>query len=782
MSSPNKTQTGDSEPRSTRSTRSNTSVPDNIVHVYVSERKQGKTNRQIPKEIPDSSIEREEEAVTSSQASTEGPGETETIKSPDARTVDRDNRDNEETLKEEIAILGKGIRELELTVEEVLGSQVAAQTPPAADITLQNKTPRPDTPTTHIVDEINDSDNESTCTIVENLSQEDISKYISFDTDKTPFDHTVEHYFTPEEFAPDSQRPLTGFEAVKRTLFTINGSVPKDTTTNPSDSRTNDNNIGETPKHGFSNKPITPLNTEDSDDDLDDTITDKQDTVKKPEIKMNTKQETPRDTPKLPPVRTVKTEMANSSLRVSLKDALAVVPTYDGATTSLSMFIQGCEEALEMLDPGSEAHLVKAVRIKIIGEPRRSIMQQTFENMRALHKFLKCIYAPARNIYQLQGELGSIYQRPNETVVAYSNRIRDLGYQILDAYESENDAPADEAFVRNTKNSLPLCFVQGLKSEIEQRMTMEGSIDDIVKRAVKIEKQLIARKALREGIRDSADSKEATVGAKRSIKAISFEEVKCQLCNKLGHEAGVCPEKKPVNAQVASTTTPSDPPKIIPTCQVCSKKGHSADRCFKLFPPMNSKPLNETPTITVCQVCNKRGHTADKCYRLFPPSKQNTANTTFFCQLCKNRGHGADTCPIRPTPTGQQSQTQKNTVPQGLQFQQTADIKCQICKRNGHGAYICPYRHNQAQCENSKQPTYSDAVNNGSKQIGNCHYCRQPGHFIRECPAKQANDARYGNSSGNANGLSTTGASGATAQQTHPIHTISAVATSPSEA
>lgn len=278
MSSSDQNQKGESQPRSTRSTRSNTSVPDDIVHNYVSERRQTRTSRQTQEGIIDSTLETIEEQVTPSEDSTRGSEQTEVINPPEIEAIDEGV---EEKLKEELVTLEKGIRELELSVKEVAESRVPAQTPPSADITLQNKTPRPDTPTTHVLDETNDSDNESTCTVVENFSQEDISKYISFATDTTPFDHTVEHYFTPGEFPPDNETPLTGLEAVKRTLFTINGSVSNKADANSSGSKTNEDIIGETPKHGFAKNPITPSNTGDTDDNLDDTITDEQDTVKK---------------------------------------------------------------------------------------------------------------------------------------------------------------------------------------------------------------------------------------------------------------------------------------------------------------------------------------------------------------------------------------------------------------------------------------------------------------------------------------------------------------------
>lgn len=469
----------------------------------------------------------------------------------------------------------------------------------------------------------------------------------------------------------------------------------------------------------------------------------------------------------------IKSTMVNHNQVVSLRDALAVIPEYDGKTSSLGAFIQGCEEAVEMLEPESEKYLVKAVRVKIKGEPRRTIHLNTFANIEELVDFLKSIYAPSRNIYQLQGELGAIYQKQDESVIAYSNRLRDVGFQILDAYEFGRSNEADEAFKKNTEDSLPACFINGLRPEIEQRMGRHHEIDDAVKEAVKIEREIAARAALR-GEKTSPPEPRGNKTEKRNVNVVISEETICQVCKKTGHIAPTCPTLKQNNAQSGETQEQKTEPKRNAVCQVCNKIGHSADKCFKLYPPQSKNQATiPAPMITVCQVCNKRGHTADKCFRIFPPGIKDPSNSAEMCQLCKKPGHSAANCLQLPRGSQASMGAAQVQVPQGLRYQPQDTIKCQICKKDGHGAHICPYRnyHSQSldQNQSGTRRTYAEVASNSV-----CHYCKTPGHFIRECPKRVANEPTSRNTSGNENGPPSMGARGETARNMHPVRLIKA--------
>ena len=53
---------------------------------------------------------------------------------------------------------------------------------------------------------------------------------------------------------------------------------------------------------------------------------------------------------------------------IPLKDALTVVPEFNGANIRLSVFLEGCDETKEMITAENEANLTKLIRSKLMGE------------------------------------------------------------------------------------------------------------------------------------------------------------------------------------------------------------------------------------------------------------------------------------------------------------------------------------------------------------------------------------------------------------------------------
>ena len=284
----------------------------------------------------------------------------------------------------------------------------------------------------------------------------------------------------------------------------------------------------------------------------------------------------------------------------TLKYAVEAVPFFDGSNIPLSYFIEGCEEAKSMLPREAEGQFVKILRTRIVGEARRTIQENDFETVSQLTAFLKRIYGPAKNIYQLQGELGCIYQKSEENVVTYANRVKILGKQILEAYKGSGSSALDPSVKASIEKDMNKCFIRGLKPEIEQRIVRNLDVNDTVADALRIEKEL----------REMTD---------------------------LRQRSGSDPDK-----------TKAQPTNLIrEICQVCSKEGHVASNCRKLTQLSSQNKTDLGTEILICQICKKRGHAADKCRSRDPRSRQ-TVNVIqenlISCQLCSKTGHDAKTC------------------------------------------------------------------------------------------------------------------------------------------
>lgn len=188
-----------------------------------------------------------------------------------------------------------------------------------------------------------------------------------------------------------------------------------------------------------------------------------------------------------------------STQTVQLKDALRVIPEFGGGNESLTPFLEACDQALSMIDPANEASLVKLIRSKLVGEARSSCHCQVFSTVEELKDFLKSLYYTPKSIYQLQGELAFCFQLEGESVNAFANRMREIGNRIVETYKYENSPTKKdlERYRASTEKSLMEFFRRNLKPEIDQKLVNENNMMELVKKAIRVEKDIQARQQLR---------------------------------------------------------------------------------------------------------------------------------------------------------------------------------------------------------------------------------------------------------------------------------------------
>ena len=92
--------------------------------------------------------------------------------------------------------------------------------------------------------------------------------------------------------------------------------------------------------------------------------------------------------------------------------------------------------------------------------------------------------------------MGNEYQRNHETVISFANRNQDLGMRIMET-QKVNTGNIDNAFRTSIENNSIECFKLGLKLEVEQRLENALDMEHIVQNAIKAERLVEARKALR---------------------------------------------------------------------------------------------------------------------------------------------------------------------------------------------------------------------------------------------------------------------------------------------
>ncbi|XP_051159283.1 uncharacterized protein LOC127281218 isoform X2 [Leptopilina boulardi] len=436
------------------------------------------------------------------------------------------------------------------------------------------------------------------------------------------------------------------------------------------------------------------------------------------------------------------TNMAlNANQTVSLTDALKAVPEFNGTNIPINIFLRGCSEAKSMVAAAAEGNLVKLIRTKIYGEAQETIIGQNFETIEALGNFLKDIYIVSRTVKQLLGDLGNEYQREDENVITFANRIRDIGTRIIEAQRTFTGTVTED-FITETQADIVDSFKEGLLPEIENKMPVNANITELIKSAIKIEKRLVTQKGRRNNL--ISDS-----------KPVRRKEIfTCQLCKEEGHEATDCSlrnDKFCNNCKNNDHNTQDCQKKNNNTniiCQICNKPGHKASDCFKIKPCINcgktghdskfcrqmtnsnslvcqicGKPGHEAKTCrslsnsnsVVCQICGKPGHEAKICRSL---------SNSLVCQICSKPGHNAKTCFKNPfyKPDNMQQKFQNP-------LESRSQLQCQNCNGIGHTAATCRRLVNQL----SMNPT----------QIVTCRYCKGIGHTLEECRKRLFNNQRF---------------------------------------
>ena len=395
--------------------------------------------------------------------------------------------------------------------------------------------------------------------------------------------------------------------------------------------------------------------------------------------------------------RTIAETMAHANPFAALKYAVEAVPFFDGQNIPLTYFIEGCEEAKAMLPDEAELQFTKVIRTRIVGEARRTIQDQNFDSVAQLTKYLEQVYGAAKNIYQLQGELGCIYQKAEEDVVTYANRVKLLGKQILEAHKNSGNALPGQNIKASLEKDMCKCFIRGLKPEIEQRIARNLDVQATVADALRIERELREMTDLRQGQSNLSGNSPNTNRLRET----------CQICYREGHSASNCRKLTQLSPQLHNKIDFGTETLI---CQICKKRGHSANKC-RFRDPQARRSVNIVQgSNIICQLCSKSGHYAKSC-RINNINNQN--KPVVICQWCDKPGHSANNC-------WKKQNEQHNTENKPI-------IICQICNNFGHVAKNCRSKVEQ---------------NATSRNSLFCRYCKEEGHLLENCELRITSNNR----------------------------------------
>lgn len=105
------------------------------------------------------------------------------------------------------------------------------------------------------------------------------------------------------------------------------------------------------------------------------------------------------------------------------------------------------------------------------------------------------MFAPFKSVAQYRGELANTYKLPNETILRYAGRVKDLKTAILDGHRRQGKSYV-RGFYNEIKEEVLEAFINRLLSEIITRIEhgQPTSLDEAIEWAVKISNSIETEK------------------------------------------------------------------------------------------------------------------------------------------------------------------------------------------------------------------------------------------------------------------------------------------------
>ena len=147
--------------------------------------------------------------------------------------------------------------------------------------------------------------------------------------------------------------------------------------------------------------------------------------------------------------------------------------------------------------PAAQENLAHLLRGKLSSEARKYIFGSTYATIEEIIEKLRRVYTPAKNVYQLQGELGNTFMWEWRTVLSYAAIIKEIADRIEDAHRHNNGSHVDNAFKKNLERDVIQCFIRGLRPKLEIRVEEKDSFREDINDSIDMERRLAANSALR---------------------------------------------------------------------------------------------------------------------------------------------------------------------------------------------------------------------------------------------------------------------------------------------
>ena len=301
--------------------------------------------------------------------------------------------------------------------------------------------------------------------------------------------------------------------------------------------------------------------------------------------------------------------------------------TESNVAIELRAFIKSCENLFDIIGiTNAEDETVKAqkikdffklIKIRLGYNVQERMTEHSFKNLKEFENHLRTVCNIRQNRDKLLHEIRHEYQKADESVSKFAERLRKLIAQ------GRSEHPDDKEFEKEAAKTLRFKVRNELVS-IKLMDCDKKPFEELAEIAIQREISLTQRLK-------SENNSEMIDNLLRKIKSL---ESKIQ-----SQEATVQTIRFEANKQSVQTRKPYS----TDLCNYCKKPGHFIKDCnkkrYKDLERMKAQSQNQGPITqpkqsndtTICVRCKKIGHKSNKCYAI-------------ICSFCHKIGHQASEC------------------------------------------------------------------------------------------------------------------------------------------
>ena len=150
--------------------------------------------------------------------------------------------------------------------------------------------------------------------------------------------------------------------------------------------------------------------------------------------------------------------------RLSFREVLDTIPTFNGYNMPVTQFARACRRARDLFPAHAERNLTRMICNKLRDRAAAAVEDEPCSSITQLIDLLNGAFGVLKNVDQYRGELSMIFLRPNEHILDYISRVKDLRAAIIDSMrreytDTQNRLDEVDTFtVRSFCDGLPLTY------------------------------------------------------------------------------------------------------------------------------------------------------------------------------------------------------------------------------------------------------------------------------------------------------------------------------------